>query len=57
MEIEIKKIDGEFVIVELKNGEQKVCPKAIFPKRIKKGDAVCVKIIDDFSAKEKLHQG
>ena len=42
MEFKIIKIDGEFVIVELKNGERKVCPIGIFPKEIKVGDCMFV---------------
>ena len=34
MEIKIIKIEGKFVIVELNSGEQRVCPKAIFPKNV-----------------------
>ena len=44
MELKIIKIDGEFVIVELENGERKVCPVAIFPQRIKEGDMVVLVI-------------
>jgi len=45
MEIKIIKIDGEFVIVEIKDGVQKVCPKAIFPEKIKKGDVFRISLI------------
>lgn len=45
MEIRIVKIDGEFVIVKLINGEKKVCPIAIFPETIKVGDCVEIRII------------
>lgn len=38
MEIKIVKIDGEFVIVELNNGERKICPSAIFPDKYEIGD-------------------
>lgn len=40
MEIKIIKIDGEFVIVELNNGELKVCPYEIFPVGIEVGDVI-----------------
>ena len=44
MEIQIVKIDGEFVIVELMNGEQKVCPAEIFPKNIVVGAVLVIKL-------------
>ena len=37
MGIKIIKIDGEFVIVELNNGELKVCPCEIYPVWIEVG--------------------
>jgi len=46
MEVKIIKIDGEFVIVELNNGGQKVCPAEIFPKEIKLGDRVQIIIVN-----------
>lgn len=42
MTIKVIKIDGEFVIVELENGERKVCTAAIFPNGIKVGDSVSI---------------
>ena len=47
MEIRIIKIDGEFEIVELENGEQKVCPICIFPNNVKCGDVISVCIISE----------
>ena len=44
MEIRIVKIDGEFVIVELMNGEQKVCPTEIFPENIVVGTVLVIKL-------------
>lgn len=41
----IDKIDGEFVVVKLEDGNKYVCPREIFPESIKVGDAV--KIIID----------
>ena len=52
MTIKIIKIDGEFAIVELENGERKICPIEIFPRKIKKDDYVCIKVIDDFVSKK-----
>ena len=40
MELKIIKIDGEFTIVELKNGEKRICPTDIFPTSIKTGDCI-----------------
>ena len=48
MEIKILKIDNEFTIVELGNGEKKVCPIQIFPEEIKMGSIVLTKIVDKF---------
>ena len=44
MTIKIIKIDGEFAIVELENGERKICPIEIFPTGIKFGDIVSLRI-------------
>ena len=46
MEMKIVKIDGEFTIVELENGEKKVCPTKIFPKEIRIGSIVVTQIVD-----------
>ena len=40
----INKIDGEFVVVELEDGNKYVCPREIFPENIKVGDKVKVTI-------------
>ena len=45
MEIKIVKIDEEFVIAELFNGERKVCPRGIFPQNIDIGCVMEVRII------------
>lgn len=42
MTIKIIKIDGDFAIVEIENGEQRVCPVAIFPKNIIEGTVVII---------------
>ena len=42
MEIKIVKIDGEFVIVELNNGERKICPSEIFSEKYEIGDVFVV---------------
>ena len=42
MNFTIIKIDGEFVIVELENGEKKICPLEIFPDNIKPGEVFMV---------------
>lgn len=42
MEIKVIKLDGEFVIVEITNGELKICPIEIFPDEIKKGSIVSI---------------
>lgn len=42
MEIKILKIDGEFVVVELKNGEKRICPTDIFPENIRIGDSILI---------------
>ncbi len=34
------KIDGEFVVVEIEDGKQKVCPIEIFPENLNVGDIV-----------------
>ena len=44
MKLRIIKIDGEFVIVELEDGEQKVCPSSIFPKEITTGSTIKILI-------------
>ena len=38
MIIKIIKMDGEFTIVELENGNQKICPKEFFLSDVKEGD-------------------
>lgn len=40
----VDKIDGEFVIVKLDDGNKYVCPREIFPEQIKVGDAVSITI-------------
>lgn len=46
----IIKIEEEFVIVELNNGEQKVCPRGIFPQKIEIGCVVEIRIVkSDFT--------
>ena len=47
MEVKIVKIDGEFVIVEIKNGEWKVCPKVIFPREIKERSKVALTLKEE----------
>ena len=47
MELKIIKIDGEFVIVELKNGERKVCPTAIFPEGTVCGDIISIQVMEE----------
>lgn len=47
----IVRIDGEFEIVELKNGLQKVCPAGIFPNCIKTDDVVKLEIIKNENIK------
>ena len=44
MEIKVIKIDGEFVVVELNDGRQKVCPVEIFPEGFSEGDIAIVLI-------------
>ena len=44
MEIKIIKIDGEFVVVELVDGRQKICPIEIFPRELKRGDIIIIAI-------------
>ncbi|MBR3791215.1 MAG: hypothetical protein IKK18_00785 [Clostridia bacterium] len=46
MELKVIRIDGEFVIVELANGVQKICPTAIFPAGFKEDDIVVVTVKD-----------
>lgn len=46
MELEIIKVDGEFVIVELPNGVQKVCPLEIFPEEMTVGSWIRVQVIN-----------
>jgi len=45
MTIKIIKVNGEFVIVELSNKKQKVCPLEIFPKGIIVGSLINLKIV------------
>lgn len=42
MELKVIKIEGEFVVVELNNGEQKICPSAIFSDTYEIGDIFAV---------------
>jgi len=44
MELKVIKIDGGFIIVELANGMQKICPIAIFPEGVKEEDIVVVTV-------------
>ena len=44
MEMRVIKIEGEFVVVELVDGKQKVCPIEIFPQNINMGDVVVILI-------------
>lgn len=46
MVMKIVKIEDEFTVVELKNGEKKVCPTKIFPKDIRIGCVVVTRIVD-----------
>jgi len=46
MEVRIVKIEGEFLIVELPDGEKKVCPTVIFPVHVNVGDFFCIKKIE-----------
>lgn len=41
----IDKIEGELVVVKIPNGDLKICPIEIFPKELKVGDVVEVKIL------------
>ena len=45
MMVKIIKIDGEFAIVELKNGEKRICPVDIFPSGVCVGDIINITII------------
>lgn len=40
----VDKIDGEFVVVELEDGNKYICPREIFPDNIAEGDFVKVTI-------------
>ena len=46
MELKIVKIEGEFVVVKLPNGIQKVCPLEIFPEEMTVGSWIRVQVIN-----------
>ena len=46
MELKIVKIEGEFVVVELPNGIQKVCPLEIFPGEMTVGSWIRVRVVN-----------
>lgn len=46
MKISIERIEGEFVVVKLPNGELKICPIEMFPEELKIGDIVEIKILE-----------
>ena len=45
MDLKIIKIDGEFAIVELKNGEKRICPIDIFPDDLKVDSIIRIEIV------------
>ncbi len=45
MILKIIKIDGEFVIAELENGQAKVCPIDIFPGGVTVGDVIRIEVV------------
>lgn len=51
--VTIERIDDEFVVVKISNGELKICPIEIFPAEVKAGDAVSIEIVDKKSNKIK----
>ena len=45
MFLKVIKIDGEFVLVELKNGQRRICPTDIFPVGVSVGDMIKIEVV------------